>query len=146
MAKKKNEGIKENEELNEKVVISEITQNEEITSTGETSEELKGEGIENTVEAAEVVENTAEEKNEVVEDAKTEENASNTGEDAEMSVTEKIKIANTCFKDKYTGVTYKKGTKFIIIEEKVETIKIAENEYKISSIRAKEIGAKGYLS
>ena len=126
MAKKNNE-VKENEELKENVV-TEATENEVVTSTGETAEEIKGEGIETPAE-----------------DAKVEENASKIEEDAEVQVKENIAVANTSFNDKYTGTKYDKGTEFVIVDEDVETEKISDKKYKISAKRAEEIKAKGYI-
>lgn len=126
MAKKNNE-VKENEELKENVV-TEATENEVVTSTGETAEEIKGEGVETPAE-----------------DAKVEENASKIEEDAEVQVKENIAVANTSFNDKYTGTKYDKGTEFVIVDEDVETEKISDKKYKISAKRAEEIKAKGYI-
>lgn len=126
MAKKNNE-VKENEELKENVV-TEATENEAVTSTGETAEEIKGEGVEAPAE-----------------DAKVEENASKIEEDAEVQVKENIAVANTSFNDKYTGTKYDKGTEFVIVDEDIETEKISDKKYKISAKRAEEIKAKGYI-
>lgn len=126
MAKKNNE-VKENEELKENVV-TEATENEAVTSTGETAEEIKGECVEAPAE-----------------DAKVEENASKIEEDAEVQVKENIAVANTSFNDKYTGTKYDKGTEFVIVDEDVETEKISDKKYKISAKRAEEIKAKGYI-
>lgn len=126
MAKKNNE-VKENEELKENVV-TEATENEVVTSTGETAEEIKGEGVETPAE-----------------DAKVEENASKIEEDTEVQVKENIAVANTSFNDKYTGTKYDKGTEFVIVDEDVETEKISDKRYKISAKRAEEIKAKGYI-
>lgn len=133
MAKKNNE-VKENEELKENVV-TEAIENEEVTSTGETAEEIKGESVEAP----------AEEKIEEAEDAKVEENASNTEEDAEVQVKEEVVVANTSFNDKYTGTKYEKGTEFVIVDEEVKTEKISDKKYKISAKRAEEIKAKGFI-
>lgn len=126
MAKKNNE-VKENEELKENVV-TEATENEAVTSTEETAEEIKGEGVEAPAE-----------------DAKVEENASKIEEDAEVQVKENIAVANTSFNDKYTGTKYDKGTEFVIVDEDVETEKISDKKYKISAKRAEEIKAKEYI-
>lgn len=126
MAKKNNE-VKENEELKENVV-TEATENEVVTSTGETAEEVKSESVEAPAE-----------------DAKVEENASNTEEDAEVQVKENIAVANDSFNDKYTGTKYVKGTEFVVVEEDVETEKIADKKYRISAKRAEEIKAKGFI-
>jgi len=126
MAKKNNE-VKEKEELKENVV-TEATENEVVTSTGETAEEIKGEGVETPAE-----------------DAKVEENVSKIEEDAEVQVKENIAVANTSFNDKYTGTKYDKGTEFVIVDEDVETEKISDKKYKISAKRAEEIKAKGYI-
>lgn len=124
---KKNQEVKENEELKESVV-TEATENETVTSTGETAEEIKGEGVEAPAE-----------------DAKVEENASNTEEDAEVQVKEDILVANTAFNDRYTGTKYDKGTEFVIVDEEIETEKISDKRYRISAKRAEEIKAKGYI-
>lgn len=124
---KKNQEVKENEELKESVV-TEATENETVTSTGETAEEIKGEGVEAPAE-----------------DAKVEENASNTEEDAEVQVKENILVANTAFNDRYTGTKYDKGTEFVIVDEEIETKKISDKRYRISAKRAEEIKAKGYI-
>lgn len=128
MAKKNNE-VKENEELKENVV-TEAIENEEVTSTGETAEEIKAESIEAPA---------------VEEDAKVEENEANTEEDAEVQVKENVAIANTSFNDKYTGTKYEKGTEFVIVDEEVKTEKISDKKYKISAKRAEEIKAKGFI-
>lgn len=135
MARKNNE-VKENEELKENVA-TEATENETVTSTGETAEEVKGESVEAPA--------AAEEKIEEVEDAKVEENASNTEEDAQVQVKENIAVANTSFNDKYIGTKYEKGTEFIIVDEEIETEKIDNKKYRISAKRAEEIKAKGYI-
>ena len=80
MAKKNNE-VKENEELKENVA-TEATENEVVTSTGETAEEVKSESVEAPAE-----------------DAKVEEIASNTEEDAEVQDKEIIAVANDSFND-----------------------------------------------
>lgn len=126
MAKKNNE-VKENEELKENVA-TEATENEVVTSTGETAEEVKSESVEAPAE-----------------DAKVEENASNTEEDAEVQDKENIAVANDSFNDKYTGTKYVKGTEFVVVEEDVETEKIADKKYRISAKRAEEIKAKGFI-
>ena len=126
MAKKNNE-VKEKEELKENVV-TEATENEVVTSTGETAEEIKGEGVETPAE-----------------DAKVEENASNTEEDAEVQVKENVLVANTAFNDKYTATKYEKGTEFEVVDEEIETEKISDKRYRISAKRAEEIKAKGYI-
>ena len=126
MAKKNNE-VKENEELKENVA-TEATENEVVTSTGETAEEVKSESVEAPAE-----------------DAKVEENASNTEEDAEVQDKENIAVANDSFNDKYTGTKYVKGTEFVVVDEDVETEKIADKKYRISAKRAEEIKAKGFI-
>lgn len=126
MAKKNNE-VKENEELKENVA-TEATENEVVISTGETAEEVKSESVEAPAE-----------------DAKVEENASNTEEDAEVQVKENIAVANDSFNDKYTGTKYVKGTEFVVVDEDVETEKIADKKYRISAKRAEEIKAKGFI-
>lgn len=135
MARRNNE-VKENEELKENVA-TEATENEAVTSTGETAEEIKGESVEAPA--------AAEEKIEEAEDAKVEENASNTEEDAEVQVKEDVLVANTSFNDKYTGTKYTKGTEFVVVDEEIETEKISDKKYKISTKRAEEIKAKGYI-
>lgn len=134
MARKNNE-VKENEELKENVA-TEATENETVTSTRETAEEIKGESVEAPA---------AEEKIEEAEDAKVEENASNTEEDAEVQVKEDVLVANTSFNDKYTATKYVKGTEFVVVDEEIETEKISDKKYKISAKRAEEIKAKGYI-
>lgn len=126
MAKKNNE-VKENEELKENVA-TEATENEVVTSTGETAEEVKSESVEAPAE-----------------DAKVEENASNTEEDAEVQDKENIAVAKDSFNDKYTGTKYVKGTEFVVVDEDVETEKIADKKYRISAKRAEEIKAKGFI-
>lgn len=128
MARKSNE-IKEKEELKENVA-PEATENEVVTSTGETAEEIKAENVEAPA---------------VEEDAKVEENASNTEEDAEVQVKEDVLVTNTSFNDKYTATKYVKGTEFVVVDEEIETEKISDKKYKISAKRAEEIKAKGYI-
>ena len=118
---KKNQEVKEN-------VVAEAIENEKVTSTGEIAEEVKGESIEAPAE-----------------DAKVEENASNTEKDAEVQVTENVLVANTSFNDKYTATKYEKGTEFEVVDEEIETEKVSDKKYRISAKRAEEIKAKGYI-
>ncbi len=139
MAKKKEE-IKENEELQEKVVTEttekvEETKKEEVISTGETTEELAGEKIEAPAE-----------------DAKVEENESNTEQDAQVQPTinaeDKVPTVKEVFKDKYDEkVVYKVGDTFILDEEIKDNkpVKVEDGKYKVSKARYEELQRSLYV-
>ena len=122
MSKKNNE-VKENEELKEEVVT-------------ETTEEVKEEAKET---------NTTETTKEVKEEAKETNTTETTEEVKEEKTTKKSSkdklVANTSFNDKYTGTTYEKGDEFII-NKKYESKKAKEikaHQYEISEARAEEL-------
>lgn len=139
MAKKKEE-IKENEELQEGVATEttekvEEPKTEEITSTGENAEELAGEKIEAPAE-----------------DAKVEENASNTEQDAQVQPTinaeDKVPTVKEVFKDKYDEkVVYKVGDTFILDEEIKDNkpVKVEDGKYKVSKARYEELQRSLYV-
>ena len=138
MAKKNNE-VKENEELKE-AVVTEITKKveepktEEITSTGKTAEELTGEPVEAPVE-----------------EAKVEENASNKKEDAEVQVTEeteKVPTVKEVFRDKYNEkIVYNVGDIFIEDEtiEDNKPVEAGKGKYKVSKARYEELKRSLYV-
>lgn len=130
MAKKNNE-VKENEELKEKVT-AEVTENEEVTSTGEATEELVGEKTEAPAE-----------------DAKVEENASNEKQDAEVQLTEnKVPTVKEVFRDKYNEkVVYNVGDTFIEDEtiEDNKPIEAGKGKYKVSKARYEELQRSLYV-
>lgn len=133
MAKKNNE-IKENEELKEEVV------QETTTETPEKVEEIK----EN--EEKELVDSEEEKQ-----DAKVQENASNTEQDAAKQVKEKADKQLTVkevFKDKYDEkVVYNPGDIFIKsdkIQDK-KPIKAENGKYKVSKERYEELKRSLYV-
>lgn len=109
---------KKNQEVKENI------EKEEVINTPEVIENNEGDvkTTEPSVEAPEI------EKEEVKENKK-----------------KNVLVADTSFKDKYTSVIYPEKTEFVVVDEDVETTKIAENKYKISKQRAEEIKAKGYI-
>ncbi|MBQ9657649.1 MAG: hypothetical protein IJV31_02645 [Clostridia bacterium] len=126
MAKKNNE-VKENEELKEAVV----------TETTKKVEEPKTE---------EVVE---ENKETTVEDAKVEENASNEKQDAEVQATEnKVPTVKEVFRDKYNEkVIYNVGDTFIEDEtiEDNKPVEAGKGKYKVSKARYEELQRSLYV-
>ncbi len=130
MAKKNNE-VKENEELKEKVT-AEAVENEEVTSTGETAEELVGEKTEAPAE-----------------DAKVEENASNTKQDAQVQLTEdKVPTVKEIFRDKYDEkIVYNVGDVFIEDEtlEDNKPVGAGKGKYKVSKARYEELKRSLYV-
>lgn len=138
MARTKNEN-KEAEEIKEAVATEttekvEEPKTEEITSTGETAEELTGEPVENAAE-----------------DAKIEENASNTEQDAPVQLTEeteKVPTVKEVFRDKYDEkVVYNVGDTFSIDEsiEDNNPVKDGEKHYKVSANRYAELKRSLYV-
>lgn len=138
MARKSNE-IKENEEL-EKEVVQEAT-----TETPEKVEEIKENEEKETVNSEEVIE-------EPKQDAKVQENASNTEQEAKVQVTEdevnKLPTVKEVFKDKYDEkVVYKIGDVFIESEEieDKKPVKVEDGKYKVSKERYDELKRSLYV-
>lgn len=126
MAKKNNE-VKENEELKEEVV----------TETTEKVEEPKTEEV-------------VEEKTETtVENAKVEENASNEKQDADVQATEnKVPTVKEVFRDKYNEkIVYNVGDIFIEDEtiEDNKPVEAGKGKYKVSKERYEELKRSLYV-
>ena len=119
MAKKNNE-VKENEELKE-AVVTETTETKEITSTGETEEvELAGDKIEAPL-----------------------------NEDAKVQATEnKVPTVKEVFRDKYDSkVVYNVGDTFVLDEslEDNKPVKDGDKQYKVSKTRYEELQRSLYV-
>lgn len=138
MARKSNE-IKENEEL-EKEVVQEAT-----TETPEKVEEIKENEEKGTVNSEEVIK-------EPKQDAKVQENASNTEQEVKVQVTEdevnKLPTVKEVFKDKYDEkVVYKIGDVFIESEEieDKKPVKVEDRKYEVSKERYDELKRSLYV-
>lgn len=138
MARKSNE-IKENEEL-EKEVVQEAT-----TETPEKVEEIKENEEKGTVNSEEVIK-------EPKQDAKVQENASNTEQEVKVQVTEdevnKLPTVKEVFKDKYDEkVVYKIGDVFIESEEieDKKPVKVEDGKYEVSKERYDELKRSLYV-
>lgn len=119
MAKKNNE-VKENEELKE-AVVTETTETKEITSTGETEEvELAGDKIEAPL-----------------------------NEDAKVQATEnKVPTVKEVFRDKYNEkIVYNVGDIFIEDEtiEDNKPVEAGKGKYKVSKERYEELKRSLYV-
>lgn len=137
---RKSENQVENTNVNPQVEENNI---EETKNTQEPVIEAPVNQEEQENENTEVTNVNQEEKEIETKDKKDDENQKE-AEKVETKVQNKL-ISNTSFNDKYTGAKYEKGTEFIIEENVEKTTEVSKNQYKISTKRAEQLKASGFV-